>query len=203
LPGGKEFKWAVAGRSELKVKEFVQTVKIVEGVSRPEIIVADVEDQKSIDDMVGKTRLLIDGVGPFRFLGPQVVKSCIDQGTHYVDICGETDFIERMYHLHHTSAQEKRVTVVSACGMDSVPADWGVEVCKREMHKDGVLPSSVEMYHYSIVGPAGYAVNYATYESLVNSFAHVDELRKLRKSVCGNPCYSHNAQLLRSLTTWY
>ena len=53
------------------------------------MVIADVDDEKSLNSMAASTRVLLNCVGPFRYWGEPVVKACIGAGTHYLDICGE------------------------------------------------------------------------------------------------------------------
>ena len=51
--------------------------------------------------------ILLNCVGPYRFYGEQVVKACVEAGTHYLDITGEPEFIERMQLKYHDDAAKK------------------------------------------------------------------------------------------------
>lgn len=54
-----------------------------------EVIVADVEDGKSLEAMAARAKVVINCCGPYRHWGEQVVKACIQSGTHHVDVSGE------------------------------------------------------------------------------------------------------------------
>jgi short subunit dehydrogenase-like uncharacterized protein len=83
-------RWAAAGRDVNKVKTTLASLPALTN-SMPFIIQADVNDPVSLDRMCGQTQVLIDCVGPFRFYGEPVVKSCIKNQTDYVDITGEPE----------------------------------------------------------------------------------------------------------------
>lgn len=59
----------------------------------------------------------------------------IAAGTHHVDLSGEPEYIERIQLQYNDLAEEKGVYVVSACGMDSIPADMGTIFFEK--HFDG------------------------------------------------------------------
>ena len=61
----------------------------------------------------------------YRFFGEQVVKQCIESGTHHIDVSGEPEYLEKMQLLYGQKAAEKDVCVIGSCGFDSVPADLG------------------------------------------------------------------------------
>ena len=91
-------------------------------------------------------RVVVNAAGPFRFLGEPVVAACVEQHAHYIDITGEPEFIEAMELRHGDAAAAAGVAVVSSCGIDSVPADIGVEVCADALRASGAVPTSVESF---------------------------------------------------------
>ena len=53
------------------------------------IVIADVGDDASLQKMAARARVIVNCVGPYRFHGEAVVKSCLAGGAHHVDISGE------------------------------------------------------------------------------------------------------------------
>lgn len=53
------------------------------------IIICDVNDEKSLLEVARKARVIINCTGPNTLLSGPIVKSCIASGTHYVDISAE------------------------------------------------------------------------------------------------------------------
>jgi short subunit dehydrogenase-like uncharacterized protein len=53
------------------------------------VIVADVEDESSLQEMASQARIVVNCVGPYRLYGEPVVRACIASGAHYVDVSGE------------------------------------------------------------------------------------------------------------------
>merc|ERR1719491_254268 len=101
-------------------KKAAQTRK-AQYISSLPMLIADVTDADSLRAMITRTKLIISCVGPFRLFGEMVVKVCSEQGTHYVDICGEPDFMERCAFKYYSFAQSTGALIVSACGFDSIP----------------------------------------------------------------------------------
>jgi short subunit dehydrogenase-like uncharacterized protein len=75
--------------------------------------------------MASSTRVLIDCVGPFVWWGEPVVKTCIKNNTHYIDINGEPEYSTMLVRKYHRLAAEAKVLIIPCCGFDSVPADVG------------------------------------------------------------------------------
>jgi short subunit dehydrogenase-like uncharacterized protein len=88
------FRWAIAGRSEEKLEEIVQ--EMIDHfpnatIDRPVVLVSNVTQREQLDAMTRRTKVLINAVGPFRFMGEYVVRSCVENGCNYVDVTGKTE----------------------------------------------------------------------------------------------------------------
>lgn len=90
------------------------------------ILEADTGDQEALERVAAKCSVIINCVGPYRFFGEPVVQACVAQGTSYVDVCGEPQFLEEMQVKYHEAAKQKGVYIVGSCGMDSIPTDLGI-----------------------------------------------------------------------------
>ena len=89
-------------------------------------IISDVNDYHSLCQMASQGSVIVNCVGPYEFYGEAVIRACLAEGTSYVDISGELQFLERMQALYNEEAEKKHVYIVGACGFDSLPADCGV-----------------------------------------------------------------------------
>ncbi|RZC41634.1 saccharopine dehydrogenase-like [Asbolus verrucosus] len=182
---GRHLTWGVAGRSEKKLKNFLSQCEKEAGTSLNDVpvIIADVEDEDSLNAMARKARIIINCCGPYRFYGEPVVKACVEEGTHHVDVSGEPQYMEKMQLKYHKLAQEKGIYIISACGVDSIPTDLGLVFLQQKF--TGTV-NSVNSYLSaweegdSLPGPA---LNYGTWESAVYGLAHANELRELRQQL--------------------
>ncbi|ORY85328.1 Saccharopine dehydrogenase-domain-containing protein [Leucosporidium creatinivorum] len=111
-------KWAVAGRNKAKVEERMNEV----GVKAP-VIVADASDHESLVQMCKQTKLVISLVGPYTTYGEPLVAAAAENGTHYVDLTGETPFVAHMVRKYARTAISTNALIIHACGYDSVPSD--------------------------------------------------------------------------------
>lgn len=66
------------------------------------VIIADANDEKTLNQMASKARVIINCVGPFNFYGEEVVKACINQKAHLVDIAGEITVWYQIAKTFHT-----------------------------------------------------------------------------------------------------
>ncbi|XP_023286074.1 saccharopine dehydrogenase-like oxidoreductase [Seriola lalandi dorsalis] len=187
-PGDSSLKWAVAGRSRQRLEAVLE--KAAGRLSMPElrtdteIIVADVSIEESLAIMCQQGVVILNCVGPYRFYGEPVVKACIENGAHYVDICGEPQFLERMQLEYHTNALDRGVYVIGSCGFDSIPADLGILYTQRQFK--GKM-TAVESFLKISSGPEGSSGHDATWQSAVYGFADSGSLRQLRKKFGHKP----------------
>ncbi|MDJ0867348.1 MAG: saccharopine dehydrogenase NADP-binding domain-containing protein [Myxococcota bacterium] len=70
-------------------------------------MVADSTEPASVEAMVAATRVLLHAAGPYAEHGEACFCACIEHGTDYVDIGGETFFLRRMIRTHHAAARQR------------------------------------------------------------------------------------------------
>ncbi|MEV6315488.1 saccharopine dehydrogenase NADP-binding domain-containing protein [Streptomyces sp. NPDC051776] len=120
-------RWALAGRSTAKLE------RIREHLARNDprwaslpLLTADAGDPGSLRRITADARVVATTVGPYTHYGEGLVAACAESGTDYVDLCGEPEFVDRMYLRYDARARETGARLVHACGFDSVPHDLGV-----------------------------------------------------------------------------
>lgn len=175
-------KWAIAGRNKDKLNQ--KLAKIAEemdvDLSKIEIIIADVNEEKSLLEMAKRTKLIINCVGPFHLFGRQVVRACVEAGTHHIDISGEPNYMDSMVVEYYEQAVQKGLIIISACGWDSIPCDIGVDFAKRNF--DGRL-HSVETFLETIPGSKGYVINFGTLQSAMYGYQNMNKLGAIRRQM--------------------
>ncbi|KAB1258822.1 Saccharopine dehydrogenase-like oxidoreductase [Camelus dromedarius] len=173
--------WAVAGRSREKLQRVLERAAMKLGrptlSSEVGIIICDITNPASLDEMAKQATVVLSCVGPYRFYGEPVVKACVENGTSCIDICGEPQFLELMYWKYHEKAAEKGVYIIGSSGFDSIPADLGVIYTKNKMN--GTL-TAVESFLTIHSGPEGLCVHDGTWKSAVYGFGDQSSLKKLR-----------------------
>ncbi|CAL8314132.1 unnamed protein product [Lota lota] len=181
-------KWAVAGRNRARLEKVLEqaakTLSMPGLLTDIEMIVADVSIEESLALMCQLGVVVLNCVGPYRFFGEPVVKACIENGAHCIDICGEPQFLERMQCEYHNQALERGVYVIGSCGFDSIPADLGVLYTERQLK--GTL-TAVESFLTISTGAQGGGGHDATWQSAVYGFADSGALRKLRRKMGNKP----------------
>ncbi|MER6677404.1 saccharopine dehydrogenase NADP-binding domain-containing protein [Streptomyces sp. NPDC000983] len=115
-------RWAVAGRDGAKLERLRERLPDGEGVG---VLRADVADPGSLRELARRARVVATTVGPYVLHGEELVAACADNGTDYLDISGEPEFVDLMYVRHDARARETGARLVHAAGFDSVPHDLG------------------------------------------------------------------------------
>ncbi|MEO3799013.1 saccharopine dehydrogenase NADP-binding domain-containing protein [Nonomuraea sp. B1E8] len=130
---GPGTRWALAGRDRAKLERL--------GLDVP-ILLADATDAGSLAELARQTRVLATTVGPYIMYGEPLVAACADAGTHYLDLTGEPEFVDRVYVRHHDRAVSSGAKIVHACGFDSIVFDLGTLYTVSQLPKDVPLTVS-------------------------------------------------------------
>lgn len=117
-----ELNWAVAGRNREKLEALGK-----------DVLIADATDRASVRELAESARIVVTTVGPYVRYGELLVEACADAGTDYLDLTGESEFLDRMYVGYHARAVETGARIVHACGFDSIPYDLGVQYTVEQL----------------------------------------------------------------------
>jgi short subunit dehydrogenase-like uncharacterized protein len=139
-----ELRWAIAGRNREKLEAVKQSIG--EGGRDVEILVADGGDQKSLDAIAQRTRVMLTTAGPFAIYGTALVDACVRSKTNYVDITGETPWVRGLIDRYHEQAAADGTRIIPFCGFDSVPSDLGTYLLVRSVQSLGLESKGVKAY---------------------------------------------------------
>jgi short subunit dehydrogenase-like uncharacterized protein len=84
--------------------------------------VFDLHDQNRINRIVKEYDIIFNAAGPFKKTSLPIVKGCLENGAHYLDITGEIGVFEQNFSLHEKALQ-KGIAIISGVGFDVVPSD--------------------------------------------------------------------------------
>tara|TARA_A100000164_G_C21831163_1_gene735359 strand:- start:36 stop:1208 length:1173 start_codon:yes stop_codon:yes gene_type:complete len=139
--------WAIAGRNKNKLENLKNSLNL-----DCDIFIAAGDDKESIDNFVSKTKVVLSTAGPFARYSNLIVKSCVENKTHYTDITGENHWVKDLIDQYHLKASEEGTKIVPSCGYDSIPSDMGVFYSVQEMGKP---VKKVTVYHSGQGGVSG------------------------------------------------
>jgi short subunit dehydrogenase-like uncharacterized protein len=138
----KDLRWAIAGRDAARLRALVTRLGAC-GQPKPDIVHADLTDGPGLSRLAASTRAMLSTAGPYLRVGEPLVHACAQAGTHYADICGESEFVDRMWLGYHELARDRGARIVPACGFEAAAADLGAWYTARLL-PDG--PKRVEGY---------------------------------------------------------
>lgn len=126
-------KWAVCGRNEEKIKDVMANLGGENtNASTIPIEIADlVGDEDKLRSVVKKAKVVLTCAGPFEKYGQTLLKFCVEEGTHYADITGESDFVRASVDKYHVLARKNGASIVHHCGNDCIPWDMSVYMMEK------------------------------------------------------------------------
>ena len=139
-----ELRWAIAGRSEKKLRELHGSL-YPKAAKLPQIVVK-ADDEQALRNMCAESKVVISTVGPYALYGEPLVKICASTGTDYCDLTGEAQWIRRMIRKYEGAARNSGARIVHCCGFDSIPSDLGVHFLQKQaMQKYGKTCPKVKL----------------------------------------------------------
>lgn len=173
-----DLRWAIAGRSEAKLDEVAAATGA--DVAR---IVADASDPTAMAALAESTVVVASTVGPYALYGSELVAAAAAAGTHYCDLTGEPQWMQRMIDEHSGAAIASGARIVHTCGFDSIPSDLGVWFTQqRAFERFGDHCTAIAMRVKAMKGGA----SGGTIASMMNVMEEVSSDPSLRK-VLANP----------------
>jgi short subunit dehydrogenase-like uncharacterized protein len=163
--GPEGLRWALVGRNRGKLEAVSSSLETLlgQGVSAPDLLVADAADATALAKVAGAAKVVITTVGPYALYGEPLVAACAAAGTDYVDLTGEPEFVDRMWLGYHEVARKSGARLVHCCGFDSIPHDLGAYFTVRQL-PEGV-PLTVNGYVRT-----GAEFSGGTFSSAINGF---------------------------------
>jgi short subunit dehydrogenase-like uncharacterized protein len=166
---------ALAGRSAERLETLRQRLQ------RPDwgVLVADVSAEESIRALAEAGRVVVSTVGPYLKYGEPLVAACAAAGSDYVDLTGESEFVDLMYLRYHAVAKQSGARLVHSCGFDSIPYDLGALFTVSQLPED--VPVTLRGF-----GGASGSISGGTFHSAVGQMGRLKEsgrVARQRRSV--------------------
>ena len=180
---GSAVTWAIAGRDEDKLKKLQSELSSTPDNGKVDIIIANSNDDASLNEMTKQTQVIISTVGPYLQYGEPLIKACATNGTDYVDLTGEAIFIKDMLDKYQETAKQSGARIVNSCGFDSIPSDLGVYFTQQQAKAQ--FDRSCDVIHMRVKAAKG-GLSGGTIASMATIFEEVGK-DKERRSQVANP----------------
>ena len=178
-----DLKWAMAARSQTKLEKVRASV----ADETVPLIIADSNDEASLNEMAKRTKVVCTTVGPYAKYGSKLVGACVSNQTNYCDLAGESQWIRKMIDEHHEAAKANGTKIVNSCGFDSIPSDMGVYFVQQEAQSQTGAPAKqINMRVKAMKG----GISGGTYASMSNLMEEASKDKTILKEMF-NP-YSLN-----------
>ena len=142
-----DLSWAIAGRNEDKLKQVKMELDL-----DCDMLIADANNYEELRDIAKTTKVLLTTAGPYAKYGSLLMKACVFENTHYVDITGENHWVKKQMDLYHEEAVARGVRIIPSCGYDSLPSDLGTLFAINKMNK---AVKKVEVFHSAFGSASG------------------------------------------------
>lgn len=119
-------RWALGGRDRERLEALGRALRSDVGV-----VLGDAHDPAAMASLARCARVVVSTVGPYARHGTALVAACVEAGTDYADVTGETLWMWASIDAFDDRARLTGSRVVHACGFDSVPSDLGVWLLQR------------------------------------------------------------------------
>lgn len=116
-------KWAIAGRSVDKLQDVVNGLKKLNADRKQPDVLSVNLNQEELNKLAKSTRILLNCVGPYHLYSTPVVAACAENGTHYLDVTGETPWVREMLQKYHETAKANKAILIPEIGIESAPSD--------------------------------------------------------------------------------
>ncbi|KAH8832492.1 NAD-P-binding protein [Flagelloscypha sp. PMI_526] len=115
------FTLGLCARSKTKLESVYEEFGV--DVKDVPAFVFDLTDHQKAEDIIAKAKVVINMAGPYASYARSIIKACIKNRVHYLDLSGETVWIQENIADLHALAQQAGIIVSHYCGLDSVPSD--------------------------------------------------------------------------------
>ncbi|CAB3235856.1 unnamed protein product [Arctia plantaginis] len=192
--------WAIAGRSKEKLLSLVKELS-ERGFNIKELLTieCDINNEESIKTMSKMTKVVINCTAPKILLSSLIVKTCIETGTHYVDLSGEMYHILNLYRDYYKSAADANVLVIPSCGFTTMPVETGLIYLEKQFK--GTL-YTVECFTEFSLPPCRLfraLIHNGRWTSLLNSFKTYRHQLSLWSEIFPEPIEPEPEEMKRSL----
>lgn len=105
----------LAGRSSREVASLGQELGL-------EHRVFGLDQRGDIQRVISSLHLVYNAAGPYQGTADPMLEACLENGVHYIDLCGEIEVLKGLFQ-RHKQAISAEVALVPAAGFVVVPAD--------------------------------------------------------------------------------
>lgn len=116
-------KWAVAGRNQSKLESLIKELKSLNSSrDTPAIITTDLS-APDLASIAKNTKVILNTIGPYHLYSTPIVAAAAENGTHYLDVTGETPWVKEIIDKYQAIAKKNNAILIPEIGIESAPSD--------------------------------------------------------------------------------
>lgn len=151
-------KWAIAGRSQNKLQSLASDLKSLNSQgAQPDVLEVQLT-KAELGPLVKKTKIILNTVGPYHLYCTPIVEACAQNGTHYLDVTGETPWVKEIITKYQTVAKSTGAILIPEIGIESTPSDlvaYNATKLVRQVWECGVMDIICAVHELKASGPSG------------------------------------------------
>lgn len=109
-----------------------EAIRSVAEANDLEYRIFDLDDRDEADRALEGIELVLHAAGPFMYTAKPMIKACLRNGVHYLDITGEIAVFEMAFRFNE-KFKEKELVVMPGVGFDVVPTDCMAVYLKQKL----------------------------------------------------------------------
>ncbi|RPA87524.1 hypothetical protein BJ508DRAFT_410290 [Ascobolus immersus RN42] len=166
LDAPQYLKWSISGRSTEKLNSLLATLELLPTTTTRNLPKIQSFEEIDLDTIVGDTRVVISTIGPYALFGEKFLKSCVENGTAWLDLAGEIPWYGDMLQKYETLARETGAVIIPTAGFDSIPSDLSALTIRLLAHSHNTHLTRVSNILESLAG----AISNGSYTSIMSIF---------------------------------
>ena len=131
--------------------------------------VVDLDDKQALELVLKQVKVVLHAAGPFHSTAAQMVKACLQTGTHYVDINGDISVFEMIKEFDQL-ARNAGIMLLPGAGFDVVPTDCTALLLKQKLPDANSLKLAFATH--------GGGLSHGTASTMVNKLGEGGNIRK-------------------------
>ena len=129
-------RWAIAGRKRSALDAIKSRLApLWPAIEDVPTLLGDAHDPASLDAIAASAKAVVSLTGPYNLVGEGMVAACVRNGTHYVDLTGELQWVRAIIRKYHDAAAAKGVRIVPSCGFEAAAIDLGTYLVASSMKR--------------------------------------------------------------------
>ncbi|KLT44441.1 hypothetical protein CC85DRAFT_271240 [Cutaneotrichosporon oleaginosum] len=123
-PDADSFRLVLSGRN---IDKLTAVNDLLPPNAEREIFPLKLNDQGGVEALCKRADVVLNLAGPYQLHNATtLITACIKHGTHYLDLCGEVNFLARIIPNYDFAASKTGSVIIPMCGFEAAPGDLNV-----------------------------------------------------------------------------